>query len=388
MSNGVEPGLRERGRANATTLERELAWFYEVLKSRIAMHLGQPGAYKSIDSIEPPAMASNDDSAYAALLQDHDMDWRERFVLVLALAPHVRPQLLDELFVRNTNLDRGFTEFGGSKGHAHSGFLPTGETAAILVSGEDLAGRFALRELFEADHFFHREGLLRLEHDAPGEPFLAGRLVASTEAIRRLTSGATRKPDFTASFPAKLISTTLTWDDLVLSPETMAEIDTVNAWLRHGATLLEDWGLSRALKPGYRSLFFGPPGTGKTLTAMLIGQRAGADVCRVDLSTVVSKYIGEPEKDLARVFEQAQNRNWVLFFDEADALFSIRTETTSSNDRHVNQEVAYLLQRVEDFPGTVIFATNLKGNIDQAFARRFQSLVYFPMPDAEQRLRL
>ncbi len=147
MCNGVETGLRERGRANATTLERELAWSYEVLKSRIAMHLGQPGAYKSIDAIEPPAAASNDDSAYAALLRDHGMDWRERLVLVLALAPHVRPQLLDRLFVRNTNHDRGFTEFGGSKGHAHNGFPPTGETAAILVAGEDLAERFALREL-------------------------------------------------------------------------------------------------------------------------------------------------------------------------------------------------------------------------------------------------
>jgi SpoVK/Ycf46/Vps4 family AAA+-type ATPase len=103
---------------------------------------------------------------------------------------------------------------------------------------------------------------------------------------------------------------------------------------------------------------------------------------------VVSKDNGETEKNLARVFDQAQSRRWILFFDEADALFGKRTATASSNDRHANQEVSYLLQRVEDFPGTVILATNLKANIDEAFARRFQSLVYFPMPDAEQRLRL
>jgi len=102
----------------------------------------------------------------------------------------------------------------------------------------------------------------------------------------------------------------------------------------------------------------------------------------------VSKYIGETEKNLARVFDQAQSRRWVLFFDEADALFGKRAAVQSSNDRHANQEIAYLLQRVEDFPGVVILASNLRGNIDEAFSRRFQSMVYFPMPDAEQRLRL
>ena len=103
---------------------------------------------------------------------------------------------------------------------------------------------------------------------------------------------------------------------------------------------------------------------------------------------IVSKYIGETEKNLARVFDLAENRNWILFFDEADALFGKRTSTNTSNDRHANQEVAYLLQRIEDFPGTVILATNLKSNIDEAFSRRFQSVVYFPMPGEELRREL
>jgi SpoVK/Ycf46/Vps4 family AAA+-type ATPase len=103
---------------------------------------------------------------------------------------------------------------------------------------------------------------------------------------------------------------------------------------------------------------------------------------------VVSKFIGETEKNLANVFDQAENKNWILFFDEADALFGKRTQTSSSNDRHANQEVSYLLQRVEDFPGVVILATNLKANLDDAFSRRFQSMIYFPMPGPEQRKRL
>lgn len=112
------------------------------------------------------------------------------------------------------------------------------------------------------------------------------------------------------------------------------------------------------------------------------------DVYRVDLSMIVSKYIGETEKNLAGLFDLAENRNWILFFDEADALFGKRSSSNSSNDRHANQEVAYLLQRIEDFPGTIILATNLKSNIDEAFLRRFQSVVYFPIPTEELRSAL
>lgn len=123
-----------------------------------------------------------------------------------------------------------------------------------------------------------------------------------------------------------------------------------------------------------------PPGTGKTLTATLLGKYTGRDVFRIDLSRVVSKYIGETEKNLARLFDKAQNKNWILFFDEADALFGKRTEIRDAHDKYANQEVAYLLQRIESYSGLVILATNQRGNIDDAFARRFQSMVHFPMP--------
>ena len=112
------------------------------------------------------------------------------------------------------------------------------------------------------------------------------------------------------------------------------------------------------------------------------------DVYRIDLSMLVSKYIGETEKNLSNVFDQAENKRWILFFDEADSLFGKRTQTSNANDRFANQETSYLLQRIEDFPGVVILATNLKTNMDDAFSRRFQSVIHFPMPDVEQRLHL
>ncbi len=373
--------------ANAATLERELAWFAEVLQARISLHFGQPCKHTGVEEIAAPSLAV-DNSEYAQLVRQCSMGFDERIVLLLAMIPHVRPEALDTLFVRNVNFDRGFTEFGGWKGKTHGGFLPTCETAAFVLAGSDLVKRLAVFQLFEDTHFFRRRGILRLEYAEPGEPLFSSALIMTSDFLHLLTSGDHRKPDHSREFPAKRITTALDWSDLVLGAEVLAEIENINTWARHAATILGEWGLGRSIKRGYRSLFYGPPGTGKTLTATLIGKNAGVDVYRIDLSMVVSKYIGETEKNLANVFDQAESKNWVLFFDEADALFGKRTSTSSSNDRYANQEVSYLLQRVEDFPGIVILATNMKANIDEAFARRFQSLVHFPMPDAEQRRRL
>ena len=146
--------------------------------------------------------------------------------------------------------------------------------------------------------------------------------------------------------------------------------------------------MNRIIKPGYRALFHGPPGTGKTLTAALLGKLTGRDVFRVDLSMIVSKFIGETEKNLAHLFDRAENKDWILFFDEADALFGKRTGVRDAHDRYANQEVSYLLQRVETFGGLVILASNFKANIDEAFIRRFQSIIHFPMPRTAERLRL
>jgi len=146
--------------------------------------------------------------------------------------------------------------------------------------------------------------------------------------------------------------------------------------------------MKRWIKPGYRALFHGPPGTGKTLTALIVGKKTGRDVFRIDLSMVVSKFIGETEKNLSQLFERAKNKDWILFFDEADALFGKRTNVRDAHDKYANQEVAYLLQRIESHNGLIILASNFKSNIDEAFIRRFQSVIYFPLPSATERLML
>ncbi|GAB3255489.1 ATP-binding protein [Chitinimonas naiadis] len=381
MSTGAETPFL----IHAEALRLELDWLEAILDLRLKTHFQ---AMEDAPVVLPAPPTLPGDSALGELVRDTPLDRDARLVLALALAPHLRPAALDLLFVRNNNLERGFTEFGGWRGQRHGGFLPTGETAAFLLAEGDLARRIALLAMFDGQHPFASQNLVRLDSDIEGEPQLSGPLQLSAEALQRLQTGVWHKPDYNIQFPAKRISSALDWEDLVLAPEVMEEIQVVQTWLKQGPELMQEWGLAKSVKPGYRCLFYGPPGTGKTLTATLLGQTAGVDVYRIDLSMVVSKYIGETEKNLARVFDQAQSRRWILFFDEADALFGKRGATQNSNDRHANQEVAYLLQRVEDFPGVVILASNLRANIDDAFSRRFQSMIYFPMPDASQRLRL
>jgi hypothetical protein len=375
--------------ANAQDLDKELQWFEKVLDTRIKLYFNNETEYASVFDITPPNFTGSQ-SNYAKLITHYPMSFSERIVLVMALIPHVRPYLLDILYAKNQSYNRGYTEFGGINGKYHGGMLPTGETVNFILSGDDLVSRFHLSYLFEEDHYFHIHNIVTLSPLEKGqeEPRLSNILKISDEYISLLTSGKPYKPDYSTKFPAKRITTKLNWKELILNDGVREEIDDIITWIQHGDTLMEDWGLNTKVKNGYRAMFYGPPGTGKTLTACLIGQSLDLDVYRIDLSMVVSKYIGETEKNLASVFDQAENKNWILFFDEADALFGKRTATNSSNDRHANQEVAYLLQRIEDFNGVVILASNLKGNLDEAFSRRFQSMIYFPVPDNEQRLML
>ena len=370
---------------NARDLELELAWFARLLDTRFKLYFGHEAGCRDVCEVAPPDLRAST-SAYARFLQRHEVGFAERVALVLGLVPHLRPQLLDVFHTKNSLFDRRFTEFGGVR-DANGDFVPTGETLAFLLAANDLAGRFAVQALFDRDHFFVQQNILRL---APvgDEPPLKAPLRLSDECLALLTTGHARRPDFGASFPARFIETQLAWDDLVLHPGTLQQIREIEVWLRHGETLLSDWGMAPKLRPGYRALFYGPPGTGKTMTACLLGKATGREVYKVDLSLVISKFIGETEKNLARVFEQAEHKGWILFFDEADALFGKRTETRDAHDRYANQEVAYLLQRVETFDGIVILASNQRENLDSAFARRFESIIYFPMPRAEERLRL
>lgn len=373
--------------SNSDCLEQELIWFQELLMIRGKITFEQSREESDIDQIVLPDFAGSD-SNYARLIKRHSMGLEERLVLVLALLPHIKPHLLDILHIKNQTYDTPFTEFGGIKGEKHRGFLPTGETAIFLLAGSSLRKRFGLLKLFDSSHFFAQEKILSLESSSKDEPILSGILRISKEYLSILTTGEGFKPDFGDDFPAKRITTEQEWDDLVISDDVLQGIKEIQTWLVHGKRLKNDFQFGRKIKPGFKALFTGPPGTGKTLTATLLGKACKLDVYRIDLSLVVSKFIGETEKNLSRVFDLAENRNWILFFDEADALFGKRSQASDSHDRYANQEVSYLLQRIEDFNGLVILCSNYKNNIDDAFFRRFQLVIDFELPDYFQRLKI
>jgi hypothetical protein len=257
----------------------------------------------------------------------------------------------------------------------HAGFWPTAETAAFVLAGSDLERRFAVQALFDPEHFFRRERMLEMDDARPAQSLFSTALTLGKEYLFRITTGSGYKPAFSRAFPATRITTEQDWDDLILPAQVLHEVEEVRAWIQHRDTLMRDWNLGKRIKPGYRSLFYGPPGTGKTLTATLLGKTTGLDVYRIDLSLLVSKWIGETEKNLSRVFDQAEINDWILFFDEADALFGKRTQTTSANDRYANQEVAYLLpeERLRLWRGAFSEQVKLQASVDlEAIAEEFE----------------
>lgn len=366
--------------ANTANLEAALVWLKKFVDGCLNMRFGRS------EGFEISALSFyNRDSWLADFTVRFEPNHEEFTLLLLAIVPHIHPHFFNRLIAEYLPDGGDFPEFGGVKGSNHRGILPTGETAQFILAGDNLEKRLEIQRILSTDHWFAQKRILWLEPVREGEPVMSGRLILDPEIVELLTVGTVSKPRFSLDFPAEYLETAMEWSDLILHPDTLRQIGEVENWIKHNDTLLYDWGMKKKIKPGYRALFYGPPGTGKTLTAMLLGKYTDKDVFRIDLSRMVSKYIGETEKNLSRLFDKAENKNWILFFDEADALFGKRTDIRDAHDKYANQEVAYLLQRIESYNGLVILASNQRANIDEAFVRRFQTIIHFPMPRSEER---
>ncbi|MDX1616120.1 MAG: ATP-binding protein, partial [Candidatus Promineifilaceae bacterium] len=180
------------------------------------------------------------------------------------------------------------------------------------------------------------------------------------------------------------------WEDIVLPKDSLAQLREMVNTVRQRPTVYGQWGFGRkqSLGKGLSALFAGESGTGKTMAADIMANELKQDLYKIDLSMLVSKYIGETEKNLNKVFSEAATSNAILFFDEADAIFGKRSEVKDSHDRYANLEISYLLQRMEAYDGVVILATNLRSNLDEAFTRRLHFIVEFPFPEAPDRERI
>lgn len=208
--------------------------------------------------------------------------------------------------------------------------------------------------------------------------------------IKDLFMAARAQSSQDLSLLARKIETRYTWNEIILPPDQLDQLREICSQVKNRYVVYSEWGFERRLSlgRGLNVLFSGPPGTGKTMAAEVIASELQLDLYKIDLSQVVSKYIGETEKNLDRIFNAAQNANAILFFDEADALFGKRSEVKDAHDRYANIEIGYLLQKMEEYEGLAILATNLRQNMDDAFVRRLQIIIDFPFPDEEHRRQI
>ena len=310
----------------------------------------------------------------------------EQIGISLCLMPIVQPDLLENIIKQEFGNEGDFPVFGGVRGLQHRGILPTGETWLYFCCENHTAQRIHFIQNIPA-YLSNPDSLLSVEPCLNGEPFLSGRLVFSNLFRKQFQNvKLVYEQRFSNLMLGNFLETKLTFTDLVLTENILKSIEEIKHWQAYNNNgKISEPEFTKRLKPGLKILFYGKPGTGKSQTAAILGNELKSQVYRIDLSQVVSKYIGETEKNLSKVFDIAEYKNWILFFDEGDALFGKRTALNSSNDRYANQEVAYLLQRIEEFAGIVILSTNLKDNIDTAFLRRFHIITEFVLPDIKQR---
>lgn len=368
---------------NCLFITDELSWLECIIITRLKLYFDQEVAYGSVFDIPLPNTLGRE-GIYPQLIEKYSLSFEERLALILSLVPTLKPQLLDAFHIKNSHTEKRFVEFGCIELEASQTLLPTFETLLFLLSSDNLVDKIQYTNLVSKSVLF-REKIISLQSINNLLPLHYSVLSVPLATVELLINGTDYLPDFSPSFPASRITTACSWSDLILGESVMQQIEEIKTWLQYGNSILEEWGLKNKVKQGYRVLFHGPSGTGKSFTASLLGKETGKDVYRIDLSMIVSKYIGETEKNLSNIFDKAENKDWILFFDEADALFGKRTSVNDSHDRYANQEISFLLQRIENYNGLVILSTNLKRNIDEAFIRRFQSIIYFPLPKATER---
>jgi hypothetical protein len=360
------------------------------LKTRLEIYAGSGLENTSAEvadglPVEPEWVTDDSLTQLREVLKPNTQEW---LILALALAPHYMPGFMEEIARPFIKSNPDLPLLGGQKDADQRMMHPTGDTALFLLAGTNIIERLVAMRYFDSDHFFHGESMIKLEENTLGDSIYSGRLIMQSDYVELFTRAKVSPPQFSATFPAHYLHTDLNWEDLVVSENISGQLLEIQKWAMHHKQLLVDWKMQGHFKPGFMALLYGPPGTGKTLACTLMGKYTDRQVYRVDLSAVVSKYIGETEKNLANLFEKAESKNWILFFDEGDALFGKRTNVKSSNDRFANQEVSYLLQRIESFAGLVVLASNNKGNIDDAFLRRFNAVIEFPFPDYNERLQI
>lgn len=356
-----------------THLEEVITW--RINNSSENFNTGAPD-FKSVDYTDFPL---------GNYISEKNFAHQEVIILLMALLPRLDPALLKRIYLDFPSSP--LFDFCSVNDNGRL-FYPTVQTVQYILGGENISERLTALDHFASDSVLVKEEIITFSGSGKDYGAENSQLNVHQEAFNIIIFGSELLPKMSNDFPAEQIHTHRSWTDLILPQNTLDELQSIESWYNSSRILMEDWEMQKKLKPGFRVLFYGDPGTGKTLAASLLGKYTKRPVFRVDVSMLVSKYIGETEKQLSKLFDKAENKNWILFFDEADAIFGKRTNVRDAHDKYANQEVSYLLQRIETFSGLIILASNFKNNMDKAFTRRFQSCIKFSNPKYEERLRI
>ncbi|MGD1842737.1 MAG: ATP-binding protein [Thermonemataceae bacterium] len=378
----------------------DLHWLGEVFRRCINHCLSNQHFYTEVEKNEPkfnhrelaafsfPASLTFPqivEETYEQLVQKYQ--WQtyapEKMVFLLSVVPYALPSFLTEIAESNELI----FQLGLKKGKASS-YLPTGTTALQVLTKSFICSLPEVFKLFHDDHPLIKDELVILEKMPEEEPFLNGTLTLSREYLHLLNTGERYRPALNKEFPAERLTTEQSWDDYILPTKTWVKVEELLDWVSYYAQLRSTKGFTTGAK-GYKCLLTGPSGTGKTMLGRLLAQKTERQVWRLDISRLVSKFVGETTKNIRKVFDIAQHYDYILFCDEGEGLFSNRTrDAGTAQDTYVNQEVGYLLQSIEEYPGIILVATNNISNMDNAFMRRFNTRITFEYPDEQCLIQL
>lgn len=335
----------------------------------------------------PPALKTF--TAYGKLVTELQLSDIERAVFNVALAATFSPETLAPLAKAATDpkwtaLTGGFFRKGTTQ------FVPTIRSAIFLLAGSDLAKRAHVTAWLHSKQRVFTSGVVVAEPGFEQNVFLDYSISFNDQFLATVLNGESPRLDGDQGFPARRSTRKHTLSEVVLAAKTKEEIEKLRRFTRHMRTIWE-MNASKRYRNNFISIFSGEPGTGKSHTAEAIGNEFGLPVYKVNFAQMVSKYIGETEKNLEKVFDRFDRQPCILFFDEAESVFSKRTEVTDSHDQHANNMQSYLLQKIEEFSGVVVLATNVQNlfhHFDKAFQRRIRLIASFPFPDFPERLQL
>lgn len=348
------------------SLNEEMKWLQLLIEMRCKeLFLEEETELNSIDEV-PEVPILDDESPYSITTNTHQLTSIDRVILALGIASAHYPSILKTFIQIEENSSAFAIEAGGEYNKANRSFKPTFQTALFLLSGKNLS----LWSHYSAQLI---KGSVLLKNDIiynrSSTEFIHGKIELDTAYLNYFLSGQKPQLDHGSYFPGRLYKSNLTMDDIILEDNVREQIKPIEHYIKaleNGFFKSND----HSFKAGFIALFYGAPGTGKTMLAGILANTYAIDMYHVDLSQVVSKYIGETEKNLEVLFNRLQGKNCMLFFDEADALFGKRSDVKDAHDRYANQEVSYLLQRIEKFDGLTVLASNFENNMDDAFKRR------------------